>query len=306
MKDLTKGLDAFAKVEPITKGLSKDQKYCVTAQDGTCMLLRISDISELQRKKSEYDMMERVYTLGPITSKPLGFGLCNDGKSCYSLSSWIDGEDAEKILPLMSETEQYRLGLRSGEILRKIHSLPAPESMEAWSARFRKKLNKWIDEYNSKPEIHSDIGKMILRYLEEHSLAPRPQAFIHGDYNTENIMVMANGDVNVIDFNCYNTAYGDPWWDLNNMAWMPVMYPHFYTGQINGYFKHDTPSEFWDVLRYYLAYEALAALTDSYGLNGIEDGAVIVNNIMRWTNNFKSPVPEWYLENWSAVKLKLF
>lgn len=41
----------------------------------------------------------------------------------YILESWIDGEDAEAVLPMLSETEQYVLGLKSGEILRKIQSM---------------------------------------------------------------------------------------------------------------------------------------------------------------------------------------
>ncbi len=41
------------------------------------------------------------------------------GKSVYSLLTWCDGEDAEAILPRLTETEQYLLGIKSGEILRK-------------------------------------------------------------------------------------------------------------------------------------------------------------------------------------------
>lgn len=205
----------------------------------------------------------------------------------------------EAALPLMSETEQYVLGLRAGETLRKIHTLPAPEDIDPWRIRFESKVANWVAQYNSKPEIHSDIGGMLLRYLDENKsvLDSCTQTFIHGDYNTENIMVLPSGDISVIDFNCFNTPHGDPWWDMNNMAWMPTMYPHFYTGQICGYFGNEPPIEFWNVLTYYLAYDALAALTDPYGLNGIEDGTDIVNNILKWTNNFSSTIPTWYLKD---------
>ena len=109
---------------------------------------------------------------------------------------------------------------------------------------------------------------------------------------------MPDGIVRTIDFNGYNnTSYGDPWWDIENFAWIPTMFPHFYTGQINGYFNNKIPAEFWDILTYYLAYDALAALTDPYGLNGIEDGTEIVNNILEWTDDFKNPVPSWYLKD---------
>jgi hypothetical protein len=50
----------------------------------------VSDIAELDRKKAEYGMMERAYTLDVLTSRPVEFGLCNDGRACYSLSGWLD------------------------------------------------------------------------------------------------------------------------------------------------------------------------------------------------------------------------
>ena len=69
-------------------------------------------------------------------SRPIDFGVCNGGKSVYQLLIWIDGEDAESVLPILTETEQYVLGIRSGEILRKIHSIPAPNTQEDWEVRF--------------------------------------------------------------------------------------------------------------------------------------------------------------------------
>ena len=149
---------AFVKIEPINKGWSEDRKYCVETVDGRSMLLRVSDIKKLDHKKAEYNMMERVYNHGVLTSQPLGFGLCNEGKSCYSLSGWLDGEDAEKALPLMTETEQFVFGLKAGETLRKIHAIPAPENAESWSGWFiRKKVQPRIEFYKTNP-IKSENG----------------------------------------------------------------------------------------------------------------------------------------------------
>ena len=44
----------------------------------------------------------------------------------------VDGKDAEETISLLSDTEQYVYGLRTGEILRKIHWIPAPESYPKW------------------------------------------------------------------------------------------------------------------------------------------------------------------------------
>jgi serine/threonine-protein kinase len=291
------GYDSFVKIEPIKKGWSSDKKFRIETADNQKLFLRVSDISEHDKKKADYMMIEQIYKVGVSTSQPFGFGICGNGKNIYSLSKWIDGVGADEALPLMSECEQYVLGTKAGEILRKIHSIPAPENIEAWGVRFRRKLKSWIDEYNFRPQIHSDIGDFLVRYLEEHLdiIDSRPQTFIHGDCNIENIIVMPNGEISVIDLSSFNTPYADPWWDMNNMAWMPVMFPHFYIGQIKGYFNGGPPPEFWNVFYCYLAYDALAAATDPYGLNGIEDGTEIVNNILRWTDNFKNSIPTWYL-----------
>jgi len=78
-------------------------------------------------------MMKQVAALGVPMSQPIDFGICDNGKSVYSLLTWCDGEDAETILPRLTETEQYVLGIKSGDILRLAHSIPALKEQEEWS-----------------------------------------------------------------------------------------------------------------------------------------------------------------------------
>lgn len=295
-----KGYDSFVKIEPINKGLSGDKKYYIETDDGQRMLLRVSDISELDRKKAEYGMMERVYALGVLTSKPLGFGLCDGGKSCYSLSGWLDGEDAEVLLPRIPETEQYVLGLKAGEMLKKIHTLNAPENAEPWNDWFYRKVQGRIDFYNANA-IKSENGDILVRYLQENSdlLNNRPQTFNHGDFNISNMMIMSDCEIGVIDFNFYNKDHGDPWWEFNSIPWGTEPSAYFYTGLINGYFNGEPPREFFDILSYYLAYDALAAVCDTsiYEQGEPEEGIRHMENILNWLDNMKNNVPVWYLKD---------
>jgi serine/threonine-protein kinase len=245
-------------------------------------------------------MMERVYELGVLTPQPLGFGLCNGGKSVYFLSGWLDGEDAEKALPLMSETEQYVLGLKAGETLRKIHTLPAPMNAESWGDWFYRKVQGRINFYNVNP-IKSENGDKIVRFLQDnkHLLENRPQTFNHGDFNKSNMMVMPDGGVGVIDYNAYNKDHGDPWWEFDPTNWGNEPNTQFCTGLINGYFNGSPPGEFFIIHRYYLAYDALAALCDtSVGNQGEpEEGKRHLDNVLRWFDNMQQPVPSWYLKD---------
>ena len=98
--------------------------------------------------------------------KSIEFGTCENG--VYSLQSWINGEDLKDVMPRLSESEQYVLGLKAGKILRKIHSIPLSEThidfwtalppINDWAVRFNHQLDNDIDEYHeSGLRFDSDI-----------------------------------------------------------------------------------------------------------------------------------------------------
>ena len=295
VKDID-GFETFAKIKPLTKGLSGRKKFKIETLDGQHMILHISEADEYERMKAEYEMAEHAAVLDIQMSRPVCFGKCNNGKHTYRLLTWVEGTDAEALLPTLAQADQYKLGVKSGELLRKIHSTPAPSSTRDWDVYHTQKLQKWLDVYSANTVIHCAKGELIIQYLKQNSgiLDGREQTFIHGDFNTENIIAMPNGEVGAIDFNSYNTAYGDPWFDLCTAAWMPAMFPPFYTGQLAGYFCGAPSASFWNVYTYYLAYDALAALADSDGTFGIDDSKYVTDNILAWTDGFKRPVPVWF------------
>jgi len=102
----------FVTKEPINKGWSSDKKYCVTDENGTRYLLRVSDIAQHDTKQSEFNMMKQVASFGVPMCQPIEFGTCDEG--VYSIQSWIDGDDAEEIMSAQSDTEQYVYGLEAG------------------------------------------------------------------------------------------------------------------------------------------------------------------------------------------------
>jgi GrpB-like predicted nucleotidyltransferase (UPF0157 family) len=78
----------FAKIEPLTKGWSSDKKYYVETADGERLLLRVADIAEYEHKKAEFEMLKRVAEFDIPASRPVNFGVCDDGTSVYQLLTW--------------------------------------------------------------------------------------------------------------------------------------------------------------------------------------------------------------------------
>ena len=66
----------FATKEPINKGWSSDKKYCVTDENGTRYLLRVSDRAQYDAKQSGFDMMKQAALLGVPMCQPIEFGIC--------------------------------------------------------------------------------------------------------------------------------------------------------------------------------------------------------------------------------------
>lgn len=133
-------------VRQISKGWSNDKKYYIQTTDGKELLLKISDISQYEDKKRDFEAVKRLDDIDILISRPISFGVCNNGQSVYSLLTWIAGKDAEHILPELSSKEQYKLGVKAGEILRIMHQVPAVESQISWSDRFNKKINRNITD----------------------------------------------------------------------------------------------------------------------------------------------------------------
>ena len=98
-------LKKYVSKEPVLKGWSGDKKYCLTDEQGNRFLLRVTPIEKYDEKMKEYELMHRVAELGVPMCAPLEFGTCDKG--VYSIQTWIDGEDAETIMPNCPAAKQY-------------------------------------------------------------------------------------------------------------------------------------------------------------------------------------------------------
>lgn len=280
------------KKEPITKGWSCDKKYCVTTSAGIKYLLRITPYIKSEKQKALFEILEQVSKLGISMCKPVEFGNCDEG--VYSLHTWIDGKDAEAVIPILPETEQYVLGMESGEILKRIHSIPAPVTQEDWHTRFNRKTDNKIQKYLD-CGIRFNGDDKVIEYLKSNRdvFKNRPQTFQHGDYHIGNMMI-ENGDLVIIDFDRFD--FGDPWEEFNRIVWCAQSAPFFAVGMIDGYFDKNPPIEFWKCLAFYIGSNTLSSIywALGFGQSNLKIMMQQSQDVLSWYNNYTTVIPNWY------------
>ena len=294
------GSEDWLSVEPIQKGWSNDAKYRIQTGNHGSFLLRISGISEFDRKKEEYEAVKRLDGRSLFMSRPVDFGVCNDGKSVYMLLTWLEGIDAEEVLPALKDEVQYALGYQAGKALREMHRLSAPSAREDWARYFNRKTDRKIENYLDCP-VKFEKSHKIIEYIHDNRrlLEGRPQTFQHGDFHAGNMIVNAQNEIGIIDFNRYD--YGDPWEEFNRIVFCAGISSQFASGRINGYFEGKVPEVFFRLMALYIGSNTLSSIPWAIPFGEAEVSFMLnqVRNVLDWYDDFHTFIPKWYIPNLS-------
>ena len=283
---------AYKEKIKVNKGWSNDKKYKVILDQHT-YLLRVSSISLKDRIEKLFNMMKQIEALAVPICSPIKLDVV-DG-DIHALYKWIDGCDLNDVINKFDENRHYLLGIISGKHLQKIHSIDAPNHLESWSTRFNKKIDQKIKRYKDS-SLNIEEIELFINYVNQkrHLLKDRPQTFQHGDYHIGNFMINQLDELIVIDFDRFD--YGDPWEEFNRIVWSAQKAPAFASGMIDGYFDHQVPKSFWELLLLYISNNTISSLV--WGLEiSEEEYHVMVNQmheILQWYDQLKIDIPKWY------------
>ena len=282
--------------EKIKKGWSSDEKYKIVTSDGQNLLLRISDISCFEAKKKEFEIVEKYSELGFAMSSPVDFGICNDGKSCYMLLTYVEGKDLEEALPQLSENEQYLLGREAGKILKKIHSIPVDECDIPTQTKRERKLYQ-LSRYEDSANLRVADDEVAIKFVKNNIdlIWKENPVYQHGDFHPGNLIYMDNGEIGVIDFNRWEV--GDPYEEFYKLECFGIEVSIPYSiGQIDEYFDDEIPNDFWGALAVYCAHAALFSIkwAEKFGQSDVDGMLERCKRAFENYDNFNSIIPKWY------------
>ena len=291
-------------VTRISKGWSADEKYLITKESGEKQLLRLADISKYEDKKKEYEIIQKIadeanaLKIDINMSMPIEFGVCNDGQNVYMILSWIEGVDLEEVLPDLPVDEQYKLGRKAGEILKKIHSIAVTENDMPVETKKNKKLIQLSKYENSNVRIENDEWAVRFVYENIDKIWKEKPVYMHGDFHPGNLIYMENGDIGVIDFNRWEV--GDPYEEFYKLqSFARELSVPYCIGQIEAYFQDEIPNDFWSTLGVYVAWSSLYSIkwAEKFGQDEIDGMVKRCEKAFEDYDYFRLTVPKWYKRN---------
>jgi len=283
------------KVEKLAKGYSLDEKY-VVVQEGRKYLLRVGSSDSFEKKKIEFDILQKLKKNHVHSPQPIEIGMLKELNACYTIYSYLEGEDAKLAILFLSKQEQYNIGIDAGKELARLHLYQAPSRMDTWYERAMKKHDKYVEAYK-KSGIKIDNEDKILAFIENNKsyLKNRPSTLQHDDFHLENIVVKDKQYVGMIDFN--NCDWGDPLHDFVKVAlFNRELSVPFSIGQIQGYFNHKIPENFWRLYSIYVAMVIFSSVVWSlrFAPKQLDEMIERVNNVLEDHKHFELFTPTWY------------
>lgn len=289
--------ETFTKIEPIHKGWSSDKKYYVETVECKKLLLRISDISEYDDKRSEFDIIRRMSTTGINMSLPVDFGICNDGKSVYQLLTWVDDEEAKEVLPSLSDKEQYAYGWEAGQMMLRMQTVESEPPSSEWARIYGERISKYIKAYKACGEkLYGE--ELLFSFLDQHAgcLDNRPMYLLHADFQSDNMVISPNKELYAIDFQ--GSGVVDPYYALTGVMVTAEVSTPFSIGQLHSYFGGSVPNDFWKLNACYMVAESINAfaVAVTLGQEEIDYSNEMSKATLEWFDNFNNLVPNWYTE----------
>lgn len=292
------GYRQWKEIQAVDKGYSKDQKYHIITNEQEHLLLRCSLIKNFFQKEREYQLIRKIEETGITMTKPVSFGICNEGQWVYLLLTWVEGVDLEEVLGNFPVERQYELGRQAGNILRMIHQISLNEEENPIDTKISKKLLQLEKYEHSLRRVEND--EEVVNYVKQNiqKIWREKPTYLHGDFHPGNLIYQSDGTIGVIDFNRWEI--GDPYEEFYKLESYGVeLSVPYCIGQIESYFNDQVPEQFWETLSVYVAHASLYSIEWATQFDEEE----IIGMVQRYHasikhfDHYKQVVPTWYKKN---------
>lgn len=293
-------LNSIDSIEKINYGWSIDRKYILVSNNKK-FIFRLTDC---EKDTPLYNYRLKQYNnLSNIKSNyiPKTIDYYHTNNIFLTVLEYLEGKDLEKTLPLISEKEQYNLGLQAGNILKEIHNTKIDNSKYIdWGKKYHEnninkiKLYKELIEKEPKYKVKNMDKAIDILLNKGDTILKRPVTLCHGDYHIGN-MIVNNNQIYIIDFG--SSSIEDPYEEYDRYIFTLKRSQAFANGQIHGYFNGNPDIEFFELIKYYTCRNYIASITWSipFGEKEVDVAMENINLIDKYYDEFNLTIPNWYI-----------
>ncbi|GIN96594.1 aminoglycoside phosphotransferase [Siminovitchia terrae] len=293
LKDEISYFDNVNSIIKLNKGFSHDEKYVINDH----YLLRVFPNEELNKRKEEFETINKLGKYSNLIPKGLDFGFLEKNDRAYMLLTYLPGIDAEVALRDLTKKEQYSAGFLAGKELKKLHKLSAPLDHPSWFSLKKKKSDKYLMELKAM-NLDKKLKELLESYIKHHEnlMKDRPNKFQHDDFHPSNILINNRNFSGIIDFQ--RMDWGDPIHDLQKLGFFSKRVSIDFTrGIIDGYHENQKLDDsFWELYALYSAIHIVSALVWAMK-KGQKQYELLLEyslDVVRDHHQFRCIVPNWY------------
>ncbi|MBD5492888.1 MAG: hypothetical protein HDR12_00520 [Lachnospiraceae bacterium] len=119
-------------------------------------LARITESKKYEQKRVEYELLQKICKIGIPMHMPIDFGYCENKNEIYTLFTWVDGEDAGKVLPGLPFWKLFTFYIAGSAITSIVWAKYfAPECMDE-IMKLNMDIVRWHDEMKNPIHIWYD------------------------------------------------------------------------------------------------------------------------------------------------------
>ncbi len=275
-----------------------DIEYAIVKSAGTECLCLQAPLSAENRLMKSFSGMQYFYALDrEHVFKPLSICSDDDNKVVNALYAYTESGFLQDFLKVVPKIWQYATGKRLGRILRTLHEGSLTKSEEQKAQLRHNAFMERIAEYIAKlPHFKNDryaLDALSSRY-DHFSLYK--SCMRYGALRHQKIMTSKDGSLFLLPSASYGP--GDICEDFALLELESAgLYPLLCVGVIDGYFKGQTPTQFW---LHFALYSAL------YSLWKCAKNALMDKNNEYWQlqcdrvrydfSDFTTPMPRWFIK----------
>ncbi|CAG9621606.1 aminoglycoside phosphotransferase family protein [Sutcliffiella rhizosphaerae] len=276
------------------KGLSTDKKYQVDEK----FLVRVFPFEDVDKRRKEFEVVKELSRLSEYVPEAVKFEVVKKENLAYMVLGFLPGKDGEEALVNESERQQYLIGFKAGQELKKLHKLQAPDGYESWYSLKKRKSDKYLDELHNVSGVDMAVVEILETYIREneHLMSGRPNRFQHDDFHPNNLIVQNGEFAGFIDFQ--RMDWGDPIHDLQKLGFFAIKVSvPFSIGAIDGYHDgNEVPSEFWRLFSLYSAMHAVSGIVWGKKMGDKQFNLLLkyALDVLKDHDDFKEMIPIWY------------